>query len=81
MVKRKADADADTTNPDANGRDVPPKRNKVVAADFKPVDPAVLPDDARLDLQDGEIYYVADFVESKLARRWYKDLLELEACE
>jgi hypothetical protein len=81
MVKRKADTDADANNPDANEPDVPLKRNKVVAADFKPVDPAVLPDNARLDLQDGEIYYVAEFVDSKLARRWYKDLLELEACE
>lgn len=75
MVKRKADAELDV-----NEQEVPLKRKKVVASDFKPVEAAILPDNARLDLEDSEIYYVKDFIDSKLAKRWYKGLLELEAC-
>ena len=57
------------------------KRKRVQASDFEPVDPVNLPANSKLDLADCEIYYIADFVDKKTARRWYNELLELETCE
>lgn len=59
----------------------PSKRKKVSATDFEPVDPAVLPPDAKLDLADCEIYYVPDFVDKMTAKRWYDELMELDTCK
>ena len=71
MAKRKvAEEAASPTN----------KRKKVEAGDFEPVNPDVLPANAKLDLADCEIYYVPDFVDKKTAKRWYKELLELGTC-
>ncbi|CAD6568238.1 MAG: hypothetical protein CYPHOPRED_002441 [Cyphobasidiales sp. Tagirdzhanova-0007] len=71
MGKRKLDSlAADTEKPD--------KRKKVTAKDFKPVEPGVLSEGAHLDLADSDIYYVADFVDKSTARRWYKELMELD---
>ncbi|KAK9899207.1 hypothetical protein P389DRAFT_45420 [Cystobasidium minutum MCA 4210] len=74
MVKRKI---ADVESPDAVPTTTSP-RKKVVASDFLPVDPAILPDDARLDLADAEIYYIADFIDAKTAKRWYEELVQLD---
>lgn len=77
MVKRKANA----VEPADAIEAAPSPRKKVVAHDFKPVDPAaVLPEDASLDLADAEIYYVADFIDPKTAERWYNELVELDTC-
>lgn len=76
MVKRKI---ADVESPDAVPTTTSP-RKKVVASDFLPVDPAILPDDARLDLADAEIYYIADFIDAKIAKRWYEELVQLDTC-
>lgn len=73
MAKRKLDSKAEV-NTSA-------KRKRIEASDFEPVDPKVMPDDAHLDLADAEIYYIANFVEKGVARRWYKDLLALETCK
>lgn len=89
MAKRKLQLESSKTSsalksPSTDGPDTEPsdKRRKVVACDFQPVDPALLPGDARLDLADAEIYYVEDFLcDSKTAKRWYDDLVELDTCK
>lgn len=58
----------------------PIKRKKVVASDFQPVDADVLPENAKLDLADAEIYYVPSFVDADTAQRWYNELVELDTC-
>lgn len=61
--------------------DPPVKRKKVVASDFKPVDPRVLPEGVKFDLADAEIYYIEDFLcDATTAQRWYKELVELDTC-
>lgn len=85
MVKRKiaqveAPESPDASSPSSKKARGSVARERVVAADFEPVDPAVLPDNARLDLADSEIYYVPDFVDKKTAKRWYDELVELDSC-
>ena len=76
MGKRAADGEHPTVLVDSPQS----KRRKVTQADFKPVDQAVLPEGCRLDLADSEVYYVKDFVDAKTAKRWYRDLLDLDTC-
>ena len=76
MAKRTADADCANASADSPQS----KRRKVTQADFKTVDPTVLPEDCRLDLADSDVYYVKDFVDAGTAKRWYRELLELDSC-
>jgi hypothetical protein len=72
------DASEDVQVPAA---DKPVKRKKVVASDFQSIDPAVLPESAKLDLADAEIYYVENFLcDTLTAKRWYEELVELDTC-
>ena len=76
MAKRPADADCASVSVDSPQS----KRRKVTQADFKTVDPTVLPEGCRLDLADSDVYYVKDFVDATTAKRWYRELLELGTC-
>lgn len=77
MVKRAADDGCSSVSADRSPQS---KRRKITQADFKPVDPTVLPEGCRLDLADSEVYYVKDFIDAKTAKRWYRDLLDLDTC-
>lgn len=87
MVKRKLQLGTSSTAVDASddAESVtavkPVKRKKVVASDFKPVDPAILPENTKLDLADAEMYYVKNFLcDESTAKRWYEELVELDTC-
>lgn len=85
MAKRKLQLEPSRTSAAAHeastSDSAPVKRKKVVASDFQPVDPKLLPEDAKLDLADAEIYYVEDFLcDAATAKRWYDELVELDTC-
>lgn len=87
MTKRKLELASSTVLEDASDNagtsavKKPVKRTKVVASDFQSIDPAILPESAKLDLADAEIYYVEDFLcDEATARRWYEEIVELDTC-